>query len=102
MTDNLFAAQIIITNHFNELPVLPEIVYANRNFLNLVGCSLDDIMNENEPKMILRSKKKILPLIVFPIEGMHHLDVRDFLLKYLPEVEMHEPVSHKIMEVLGF
>lgn len=61
-----------------------------------------DIMDEKEPKMILRSKKKILPLIIFPIEGEHHLNVRDFLLKYLPEVEMHEPVSHKIMEKLGF
>jgi len=61
-----------------------------------------DIMDENEPKMILRSKKKILPLIIIPIEGHHHLDVRDFLLKYLPEQEMYEPVFHKIMEGLGF
>jgi hypothetical protein len=61
-----------------------------------------DILDEDEPKMILRSKKKVLPLIIFPIEEQHHLDVRDFLLKYLPEVEMYEPVSHKIMEKLGF
>ena len=60
-----------------------------------------DILDENEPKMIVKSKKKILPLVIIPIEEHHHLDVRDFLLKYLPEVEMHEPVSHKIMEKLG-
>ena len=61
-----------------------------------------DILDENEPKMIVRSKKKILPLVIIPIEEHHHLDIRDFLLKYLPEQEMHEPVSHKIMEKLGF
>ena len=61
-----------------------------------------DITNEDEPKMILKSKKKILPLIILPVEEHHHLDLRDFLLKYLPETEMHEPASHKIMDKLGF
>lgn len=58
--------------------------------------------DENNQKILLRSKKLIMPLIAIPLEEHHHLDVREFLLQYLPEVEMHEPLSQKIMEKLGF
>jgi len=58
--------------------------------------------DESNQKILLRSKKIIMPLIVIPLEEHHHLDVREFLLKYLTEVEMHEPLSQKIMEKLGF
>ena len=59
-------------------------------------------VNEENQKIILKSKKVIMPLIIIPLEEYHHLDVREFLLKYLPEVEMHEPLSQLIMEKLGF
>jgi len=55
-----------------------------------------------DQKILLKSKKLIMPLIAIPLEEHHHLDVREFLLNYLPEVEMHEPLSQKIMEKLGF
>ena len=58
--------------------------------------------DEDNQKVLLKSKKLIMPLIAIPLEGLHHLDVREFLLQYLPEVEMHEPLSQKIMEKLGF
>ena len=61
-----------------------------------------DIGNADSPKILLKSKKIIMPLIVIPIEEYHHLDIRDFLLKFLPEKEMHEPLSQKVMEKLGF
>jgi len=61
-----------------------------------------DITETDNPKILFKSKKTIMPLIVVPLEDHHHLDVRDFLLKYLPEKEMHEPLSQKIMEGLGF
>jgi len=56
---------------------------------------------ENQ-KILFKSKKLVISLIAIPLEEHHHLDVREFLLKYLPEVEMHEPLSQKIMEGLGF
>lgn len=59
-------------------------------------------MDEENQKILLKSKKLIMPLIAIPLEEHHHLDVREFLLQYLPEVEMHEPLSQKIMEKLGF
>ena len=55
-----------------------------------------------DQKILLKSKKLIMPLIAIPLEEHHHLDVREFLLNFLPEVEMHEPLSQKIMEKLGF
>ena len=58
--------------------------------------------DENNQKILFKSKKIIMPLIVVPLEEYHHLDVREFLLQYLPEVEMHEPLSQIIMERLGF
>jgi len=58
--------------------------------------------DEDDQKILLKSKKMIMPLIAIPLEEHHHLDVREFLLEYLPEVEMHEPLSQKIMERLGF
>ena len=61
-----------------------------------------DITEEHSPKILFKSKKLIMPLIIVPLDEYHHLDIRDFLLQYLPEKEMHEPTSHKIMEKLGF
>jgi hypothetical protein len=58
--------------------------------------------DEENQKILFKSKKIIMPLIAIPLEEQHHLDVRDFLLQYLPEVEMHEPLSQKVMEKLGF
>ena len=61
-----------------------------------------DITDTDEPKILFKSKKTMMPLIVVPLEDHHHLDVRDFLLQYLEEKEMHEPLSQKIMDKLGF
>jgi hypothetical protein len=61
-----------------------------------------DITDDHNHKILLKSKKTLMPLITIPLEEHHHLDVRELLLHYLPEKEMHEPLSHKIMERLGF
>ena len=58
--------------------------------------------DKDNQKILLKSKKLVMSLIAIPLEEHHHLDVREFLLKYLPEVEMHEPLSQKVMEKLGF
>ena len=70
-------------------------------FVNLEAFWVD-ISEPNNLKIIFQSKKTFMPLIVIPLDEYHHLDIRDFLLQYLPEKEMHEPVSQKIMEKLGF
>lgn len=61
-----------------------------------------DVTDEENQKILLKSKKVFSPLIVIPLEKYDHLDIRDFLLNFLAEEEMHEPTSQKIMDKLGF
>jgi len=61
-----------------------------------------DGKNDKNQKILIKSRKLVMPIIVIPLEEHHHLDVRDFLLKYIPEEEMHERLSNIIMEKLGF
>jgi hypothetical protein len=113
--DGLFSifiilATLILLSFSNTEPRRFEVIVDKRGFK--VGkdtypfATLDefwvDITEENSPKILLKSKKVFMPLIVIPLEDHHHLDIRDFLLQYLPEKEMHEPLSQKIMEKLGF
>ncbi len=61
-----------------------------------------DTLDEDEPKIILRSKKVVMPLIVIPIDEYNHEDIRLVLLNKLEEKELHEPFSQKVMAKLGF
>jgi len=61
-----------------------------------------DITKPDDEKIILKSKKMLMPIVVIPINDHDHLAVRDLLLKFLPEQELREPASHKVMEKLGF
>jgi len=53
-------------------------------------------------KIILKSKKAVMPELIVPLEDLDPDYIREFLLEYLEEEEMHEPLSHLIMERLGF
>lgn len=61
-----------------------------------------DASDESEPKIILKSKKTIMPLIIIPIDEYSHEDIRSVLLDRLEEKELHEPLPQKIMAKLGF
>ena len=54
------------------------------------------------PKILIKSKKILMPLIVVPIEEIDPDTVREFILNYMQEEELAEPVTQKIMEYLGF
>ena len=62
-----------------------------------------DISEKKNEKIILRSKKAIMPLIIIPIEDSHHLDVRR-----IPPSDICRKKNctsrwrQKIMERLGF
>ncbi|MFA6338590.1 MAG: hypothetical protein WCW87_00820 [Candidatus Paceibacterota bacterium] len=55
-----------------------------------------------QAKILIKSHKLLMPLIVIPIEEVNHNEVRDFLADRMDEEEMHEPVSQKILESFGF
>jgi hypothetical protein len=61
-----------------------------------------DASDEDESKIILKSKKVVMPLIIIPIDEYNHEDIRLVLLDKLEEKEMHEPLPQKIMAKLGF
>src|SRR3989338_361137 len=54
-----------------------------------------------EHKIIMKSKKKVLPYIVIPIHEIDADEVRNHLKRFLPEEEHNEPLAKKIMEYLG-
>ncbi len=55
-----------------------------------------------EPKIIIKSKKAVMPYIIIPVHEESADDVADVLREFLEEKELTEPASHKVMEYLGF
>ena len=53
-------------------------------------------------KIILKSKKAIMPYIVIPVHDESVDEVAAVLREFLEEKELAEPASHKVMEYLGF
>jgi hypothetical protein len=48
------------------------------------------------------SKKLLMPFIHLPVEEVDIDDVRNYLLQYLHEEELHESFLEKILEYFGF
>jgi hypothetical protein len=65
---------------------------------------VDSHGEHDRPQLILKSSKMIMPIIVIPIEtqDVHPDDIHEYLIEFLPEEEHHEPLSHKLIEYLGF
>ncbi len=57
---------------------------------------------KGEPKIILKSKKAVMPYIVIPVHEESADDVAQVLREFLDEKELKEPSSHQVMEYLGF
>ncbi len=57
---------------------------------------------EGESKLIIKPIALISPLFIIPLDGVDRGNLREILSEKLPETELHEPLSKKIMEFLGF
>jgi hypothetical protein len=54
-------------------------------------------------RLILKSKKTLMPLIIIPLGSEVKPDqIREYLLEYLNEEEMYEPTVQRILSRLGF
>jgi hypothetical protein len=54
-------------------------------------------------KLILQSTKALSPYIIIPLgPGVEPDQVRELLKQHIDEIELHEPVSHLLLERLGF
>ncbi|MFA5838749.1 MAG: hypothetical protein WC849_02330 [Candidatus Paceibacterota bacterium] len=56
----------------------------------------------NKEKIIIKSKKAVVPFLIIPLQNMNPRSVREYLLKNLKEEEMSEPFGQVVMEKLGF
>lgn len=55
-------------------------------------------------KIIIKSQKFLMPYIILPYDStkIDPDDIRNYLLEYMDEEEMEEPVLQQVMENLGF
>jgi len=53
-------------------------------------------------KLLLTSHKMLMPMIVIPLGDQDPDEVRNFIANYLPEQELLEPLSHKMLDYFGF
>ena len=54
------------------------------------------------PQLLVKSGKKLMPLIVMPIPADHIDDIEDILRERLAEEELEEPFLVKVLELFGF
>lgn len=58
--------------------------------------------DEVPSKIILKSRKVMMPYIIIYIEELDPEEVRALMLRYIAETEHHEHFLHKVLEGLGF
>ena len=58
--------------------------------------------HDAQPKILIKSHKTFMPYITIYIEDVDPEKVRDTLLNYIAETEHQEPLSQKLLEVMGF
>lgn len=56
----------------------------------------------HSPKLSVKSSKTVMPMIYIPLGEANPDGIRKILLKYISETEHAEPISHLILERLGF
>ena len=61
-----------------------------------------DAENENDQKVIIKVDSITMSHVAIPIEEIDPMEVKECLLRYLPEEEHTEPIVNKVMEKLGF
>jgi hypothetical protein len=59
-------------------------------------------LNKPDPKVLVKSKRPMMSFLHLPVENVNIEDVRDFLLIYLKEEELEEPLLEKVLEYFGF
>lgn len=62
-------------------------------------------IDEDDPKgpqLLVRSKRRFMPLLVMPLPPDHIDDIDDILKSSLPEEHLEEPLFIKVLEIFGF
>ena len=70
-------------------------------FANLESYFIDE-EDPRGPQLLLKSRRRIMPLIVLPIPRDHVDDIEQILKAKLAEDYLEEPLFMKILELFGF
>jgi flagellar motor component MotA len=60
------------------------------------------MVSVKDTKIILKSRKLMMPYIIIFIEEVDPEEIREIMLKYIAETEHNEHFIHKLLERLGF
>lgn len=71
-------------------------------YQNIKSFAIEELSPDHTPKLIIAPRGIIAPMLVIPIVDVSPDDVHDLLRTFLPEAEHGEPLSHRVMEWLGF
>ncbi|MDE2172443.1 MAG: hypothetical protein KGJ33_00660 [Patescibacteria group bacterium] len=58
--------------------------------------------DELPPKIILKSRRTFMPLLIILIDDVDPEEVRQIMLRYIAETEHHEPFLKHLLERCGF
>ena len=112
-SDVLFAlviilAAVVIGMMARRPPSLHNFELSNRGIkVGDVMHSFDEIISfwvhddEKRPMLFIDTTKFMSPNLIIPIEDVRPSEVRAFLSEYAEEVQMEEPLPHKILEFFG-
>jgi hypothetical protein len=57
---------------------------------------------DDVPILIVDAQRFLTPHLLISLEDVDAEEVREYLLEYLPEEELHEPFAQRLAEALGF
>ena len=63
---------------------------------------IEDTSKTSIPKIIIKSKKVLMPYIIIPFEDVYSAQIHNYLSRHMKEEEHEEPLSQKILEYFGF
>lgn len=70
-------------------------------FSTLTSFGIDE-SHPTTPKLIIQSSKALVPKLTIPLDNVDVDAIHHFMLNFLPEDDHVEPLTHRVMEYLGF
>lgn len=61
-----------------------------------------DEEHERGPQLLVKSARMFMPLLILPLPKEHVDSVEDLIAARLPEEELEEPLSNRVLEFFGF
>lgn len=98
----LFAARKPNVVQFSITPRGVRIDNTLYTYQNIKSFAIEELSPDHIPKLIIAPQGIVAPVLVIPIVDVDPDEVHDLLRMFLPEAEHNEPLSHRVMEWLGF